>query len=85
MAKQLIDLEPNDSVPDISLSNIYAANRKWDCIEIVRDDEGEGIAQKSTVESSKSYDSRYKRNMMYSMLRGIGASMRSSCRELDTF
>ncbi|KAF5734266.1 pentatricopeptide repeat-containing protein [Tripterygium wilfordii] len=96
VAKRLIDLEPNDSGPYVMLSNIYAANGKWDDVENVRKIMKEKELQKEAgssmvqlrelrSESSKSDDSLHKRNMMYSMLGEIGAWMKSSSSELDTF
>jgi pentatricopeptide repeat protein len=92
VAKRLIELEPRDIGPYVLLSNIYAAEGKWDDVEYVRRMMKERGLQKASGSSlvhlgefeSKSFvgnGSVHQRSMVYSMLSEMGAQMKLSCRD----
>ncbi|KAE8055546.1 hypothetical protein FH972_012379 [Carpinus fangiana] len=84
VAKRLIELEPRDIGPYVLLSNIYAAEGKWDDVEFVRRMMKEKGLQKASGSSlvhlgefeSESFvgnGSILRRSMVYSMLSEMGA------------
>jgi len=92
VAKRLIELEPRDIGPYVLLSNIYAAEGKWDDVEYVRRMMKERGLQKASGSSlvhlgefeSKSFvgnGSVHQRSVVYSMLGEMGAQMKLSCRD----
>ncbi|KAF8380662.1 hypothetical protein HHK36_028152 [Tetracentron sinense] len=94
VGKRLIELEPRDVGPYVLLSNIYAAEGKWDDVENVRKMMREMGLQKaagsSLVHLGESHSgsflgdgSVHKKNMVYSMLSEMGAQMKLSCRDYD--
>ncbi|KAA8522102.1 hypothetical protein F0562_012584 [Nyssa sinensis] len=91
VAKRLIELEPRDIGPYVLLSNIYAAEGRWDDVENVRKMMMKKGLQKvagsslvhfgdSGAESFQGNGSVHKRNMVYSMLSEMGVQMKFSCR-----
>ncbi|KAJ0968147.1 hypothetical protein J5N97_025064 [Dioscorea zingiberensis] len=90
VSNKLIDLEPRDMGPYVLLSNIYAEEGKWDDVERVRKVmAGNGLNKPAGVSklechlwSSDELSARRK-NMMYSMLREMGAHLKSSCRQFE--
>ncbi|XP_042482632.1 pentatricopeptide repeat-containing protein At3g29230-like [Macadamia integrifolia] len=92
LGKRLIELEPQDVGPYILLSNIYAAEGKWDEVEMVRKMIRERGLHKAAgcslvdlggadYESTVDDTSVHKKSMMYSMLTEMGTQMKLSCRE----
>uniref|UniRef100_A0A2N9H8A1 Pentacotripeptide-repeat region of PRORP domain-containing protein n=1 Tax=Fagus sylvatica TaxID=28930 RepID=A0A2N9H8A1_FAGSY len=90
VAKQLIELEPRDIGPYVLLSNIYAAEGKWDDVEHVRKMMKEKGLQKAAGSSlvqlgefkSESFvenGSVHRKRMVYSMLSEMGAQMKLTC------
>lgn len=93
VARRLIELEPVDIGPYVLLSNIYAAEGRWNDVENVRkmmNNRGlQKVAGSSLVqlgncatEFSQESDSVHKRSMMYSMLSEMGAQLKLSCRNM---
>ncbi|XP_043715399.1 pentatricopeptide repeat-containing protein At4g18840-like [Telopea speciosissima] len=93
LGKQLIELEPQDVGPYVMLSNIYAAEGKWDEVEMVRKMIREkglhkaagyslvnlgGADFESIVDDTSSV---HRKRMMYSMLSAMGTQMKLSCRD----
>ncbi|XP_061359087.1 pentatricopeptide repeat-containing protein At3g29230-like [Gastrolobium bilobum] len=89
VAKRLIELEPQDIGPYILLSNIYAAQGRWDDVERVRLMIKEKKLQKEVASSlvhledfeSKYFvknNSVYRKRIMYSMLVELGTQMKLS-------
>ncbi|KAK7330855.1 hypothetical protein VNO77_25060 [Canavalia gladiata] len=89
VAKRLIELEPKDIGPYIMLSNIYAAQRRWDDVERVRLMIKERGLQKEAASSlvhledfeSKYFiknNSGYRKRIMYSMLGELESFMKLS-------
>ncbi|KAK1374917.1 Pentatricopeptide repeat-containing protein [Heracleum sosnowskyi] len=89
VAKRLIDLEPEDIGPYVLLSNIYAAEGRWDDVDKVRRSMVEKGFQKaagSSVfqvadlggESFQVKGSVHKRSMVYSMLSDMGTQIKMS-------
>ena len=89
VAKRLIELEPQDIGPYILLSNIYAAEGRWDDVERVRLMIKEKGLQKEAVSSlvhledfeSKCFvknSSVYRKSIINSMLGELGAQMKLS-------
>ncbi|KAI9089224.1 hypothetical protein K1719_029503 [Acacia pycnantha] len=89
VAKRLIELEPHDIGPYILLSNIYAAEGKWDDVEHVRLMIKEKGLQKQAASSlvhledfeSKnilSKNSAPRKRIVYSMLNELGTQMKLS-------
>ncbi|KAE8075827.1 hypothetical protein FH972_014514 [Carpinus fangiana] len=92
VAKQLIELEPRDIGPYVLLSNIYAAEGKWDDVEYVRrmmKEKGLQKASGSSLVHTREFESKsfvgngsvHRRSMVYSMLSEVGAQMKLSCRD----
>lgn len=92
VAKRLMELQPGDVGPYVLLSNIYAAEGKWDSVESMRKKMKEHGMQKTAGSSlvhlggfeSKSHlenDSVHERRMIYSMLGEIGTQIKLSCRD----
>lgn len=94
VAKRLIELEPRDVGAYLLLSNIYAAEGKWDDVEIVRQmmkERGltkrtgfsqvhiEDFGARSFVENS----SMHRKSMMYSILSHMAAHIKLSCCEYE--
>uniref|UniRef100_A0A166F8A1 Pentatricopeptide repeat-containing protein n=1 Tax=Daucus carota subsp. sativus TaxID=79200 RepID=A0A166F8A1_DAUCS len=91
VAKRLIDLEPEDIGPYVLLSNIYAAEGRWDDVDNVRRrivEKGFQKASGSSVfqvgdtrgESLQVSSSVHKRSMVYSMLSDMGTQIKMSSR-----
>ncbi|XP_057968024.1 pentatricopeptide repeat-containing protein At3g29230-like [Malania oleifera] len=91
VAKRLIDLKQGDIGPYVLLSNMYAAEGKWDGVESVRKMIKEKGLQKAAGrsivhigDSGSEYDlesdSVHKKIMVYSMLTEMGAQMKLSYR-----
>ncbi|XP_058086024.1 putative pentatricopeptide repeat-containing protein At5g37570 [Magnolia sinica] len=91
VGKRLIELEPSDVGPYVLLSNIYAAEDRWDDVEKVRKMMKEKGLQKTAGLSlvdlsgpdSMSFmqeTSAHKKSMVYSMLSEMGNQMKLSCR-----
>ncbi|GAB2273694.1 hypothetical protein Dimus_008475 [Dionaea muscipula] len=90
VGKRLIDLEPEEIGPYLLLSNVYAAEGRWDDVENVRKlmkDKGlqkvGGLSVVSTEIGSKSSLEGipvHKRSMINSMLREMGAHLKLSWR-----
>lgn len=89
VAERLIELEPHDVGPYILLSNIYAAEGKWDDVEHVRLMMKEKGLQKQVAsslvhledfETKKilSSNSAPRKRIVYSMLNELGAQMKLS-------
>lgn len=93
VAKQLIELEPEDIGPYVLLSNIYAAEGRWGDVENVRMMMMEKGFQKVVgssvfqgrdlgIKSLRGNDLVHKRSMLYSMLSEMGAQMKLCCRNI---
>ena len=89
VSKRLIELEPRDVGPYVLLSNIYAAEGKWNDVEHVRKLMKEKGLQKAAGSSLVQYgefksesfvgnDSVHRKSMVYSMLSEMGAQMKLS-------
>ncbi|CAL5355806.1 unnamed protein product [Camellia sinensis] len=87
VAKRLIELKPGDIGPYVLLSNIYAAEGRWDEVENVRKmmtNRGlQKVVGSSLIELGdfrgefcQGSDSDHKRSMLYSMLSEMGAQMK---------
>ncbi|XP_071722350.1 pentatricopeptide repeat-containing protein At4g18840-like [Rutidosis leptorrhynchoides] len=85
VANRLIELDPSDSGPYVLLSNIYAAEGKWDDVENVRKMMKEkrlgkfvGSSLVDTKENSWLSESNkcHRRRVLYSMLSKIGAQIK---------
>ncbi|KAI7994657.1 Pentatricopeptide repeat-containing protein [Camellia lanceoleosa] len=87
VAKRLIELKPGDIGPYVLLSNIYAAEGRWDDVENVRKmmtNRGlQKVVGSSLIELGdfrgefcQGSDSDHKRSMLYSMLSEMGAQMK---------
>ncbi|KAJ0968159.1 hypothetical protein J5N97_025076 [Dioscorea zingiberensis] len=90
VSNKLIELEPRDMGPYVLLSNIYAEEGKWDDVERVRKVmAGNGLNKPAGVSKlechlwSSDELSASRKNMMYSMLREMGAHFKSSCRQFE--
>lgn len=92
VAKRLIEIEPKDVGPYVLLSNIYAADGRWEDLQKVGTMMKEKEAQKIVgfmqvqVLDSKGYlchESRlhHKKTMVYSMLSEVATHMKLSCRQ----
>ena len=94
VAKRLIELDPKDIGAYLLLSNIYAAEGKWDDVEIVRRMmKGRGLTKKtgfsqvhieefgtrSFVENA----SIHRKSVMYSILSDMAAHIKLSCRDYE--
>ncbi|XP_059656717.1 pentatricopeptide repeat-containing protein At3g29230-like [Cornus florida] len=93
VAKRLIELKPGDIGPYVLLSNIYAAEGRWDDVEKVRKimmkNELGKVAGSSLAHledcGTRSFhgsDLVHKKSMVYSMLREMGAQMKLPCRSM---
>ncbi|OAY63661.1 pentatricopeptide repeat-containing protein At4g02750-like [Ananas comosus] len=93
VGKKLIEMKPQDIGPYVLLSNIYAAEGRWDDVEKLREVIREKGLEKDLgfslvgVEESESYSvdeekviSEGKKSMVFSMSNEIGAHLKSSCR-----
>lgn len=89
VAKRLIELEPLDIGPYVLLSNIYAAQGRWDDVERVRLVMKERGLQKEAASSLvhlEDFESKYvvkdnsvcRKRIVYSMLGELGAQMKLS-------
>jgi len=89
VAKRLIKLEPQDIGPYILLSNMYAAQGRWDDVEHVRlmiKEKGLQKAAASSLVHLEDFDSKYfvknnsgyRKRIMYSMLSELGTQMKLS-------
>ncbi|XP_068635711.1 pentatricopeptide repeat-containing protein At4g18840-like [Aristolochia californica] len=88
VAKQLIKLEPLDMGPYVLLSNIYAAEGRWDDVEKVRSMMKENALLKTTgfsvvdlggfhLKPLMEGDSHHKKRIIFSMLSEMGVRMKS--------
>ncbi|KAL6008288.1 hypothetical protein ACLOJK_033794 [Asimina triloba] len=93
VGKRLIELEPEDVGPYVLLSNIYAAEGRWDDVEVVRKMMKERGLQKpagfSSLDHSESNSKSlfegtpaHKKSMVYSMLNEMGTQLKLSSRNL---
>lgn len=94
VAKRLVELEPRDIGPYLLLSNIYAAEGKWDDVEIVRMMMKERGLTKTTgfsrvhieefgTQSFVEDASVHRKSMMYSILSDMATRMKLSCGDYD--
>ncbi|KAJ7952635.1 Pentatricopeptide repeat [Quillaja saponaria] len=93
VAKRLIELEPLDIGPNILLSNIYAAEGRWDDVEIVRMMMKEKRLHKAAGSKLDLEDpgaqyfvknnSVHRRSMMHLMLGEMGAHIKLFHRNLN--
>ncbi|KAG9457185.1 hypothetical protein H6P81_001693 [Aristolochia fimbriata] len=88
VAKQLLKLEPQDMGPYVLLSNIYAAEGRWEDVDEVRSMMKQNVLQKTTGFSSVDLNqldlkplmggsSHHKKRIVFSMLSEIGVRMKS--------
>lgn len=93
VGKKLIEMKPQDIGPYVLLSNMYAAEGRWDDVEKLRGVIREKGLEKDLgfslvgVDESESYSvgeekviSEGKKSMVFSMLSEMGAHLKSSCR-----
>ncbi|KAB1215788.1 hypothetical protein CJ030_MR4G016887 [Morella rubra] len=95
VAKRLIEFEPGDIGPYVLLSNIYAAEGRWDDVEHVRrmmkdkglqKESGSSLVQLGEFkpESFVVNGSVHRRSMLYSMLSEMGVQIKLSCKNSHT-
>ncbi|WOL18981.1 hypothetical protein Cni_G27778 [Canna indica] len=92
IGKKLIDMDPQDIGSYILLSNIYAANNRWDDVEKIREMMKKKGLRKGAAFSLVGFDNNVvedkisvgKKRMILSMLCEMGSSMKLSCVEKRT-
>ncbi|KAK7854510.1 pentatricopeptide repeat-containing protein [Quercus suber] len=78
VAKRLIELEPRDIGPYVLLSNIYAAEGKWNDVEHVRKLMKEKRLQKAAGSSLVQFG-EFKSESLWEMVQSIGKAWCTQC------